>query len=119
MSTRDVERIERNMRALREADLDAVVCALPSNVLLLSGYWPVVGTSIAVATCDGAVGVVTPADEADLAGRGWADATERFMPGSLDRLTPLIEAVLPALERILRRLGLVGGRLGLEQGPML
>src|SRR3954471_7750403 len=77
----DAERIERNMRALRDADLDAVLCALPSNVLLLSGYWPVVGTSIAVATRDGAVGLVTPADEADLAGRGWADATERFYAG--------------------------------------
>jgi Xaa-Pro aminopeptidase len=119
VTVRDAERIERNMRALRDADLDAVLCALPSNVLLLSGYWPVVGTSIAVATRDGAVGLVTPTDEADLAGRGWADATERFTPGSLDRLTPLIEAVLPALQRIVRRLGLVGGQLGLERGPAL
>src|SRR3954471_16432124 len=78
VTVRDAERIERNMRALRDADLDAVLCALPSNVLLLSGYWPVVGTSIAVATRDGARSV-TPADEADLARRGWADATERFM----------------------------------------
>ena len=119
MSARDIERIERTVRALREARLDAVVCALPSNVLLLSGYWPVVGTSIAVATREGAVGLGAPADESDLAATGWADTAERFVPGALDRLTPLIDVVMPALQRVLERLGVTGGRLGLEQGPML
>lgn len=119
MSVRDTERIERTVRALQEAKLDAVMCALPSNVLLLSGYWPVVGTSIAVVTREGAVGLVAPADEADLAATGWADTAERFAAGSLDRLTPLIEVVMPALQRVLKRLGVAGGRLGLERGPML
>ena len=41
---RDTERRERIKYALREADMAAVVCALPTQVLLLSGYWPVVGT---------------------------------------------------------------------------
>jgi Xaa-Pro aminopeptidase len=81
MTVRDTERIERTVRALREAKLDAVMCALPSNVLLLSGYWPVVGASIAVVTREGAVGLVAPADEADLAATGWADTAERFAPG--------------------------------------
>lgn len=116
---RDAERIERNVQALRDAELDAVLCALPSNVLLLSGYWPVVGTGIAIATRDGAVGLAAPADESDLASAGWADPIESFHPGALDRLSPLIDVVMPALQRLLRRLGVIRGRLGFERGPML
>jgi Xaa-Pro aminopeptidase len=116
---RDSERIERNVRALLDAGLDAVMCALPSDVLLLSGYWPVVGTSIAVATREGAIGLAVPADEADLAAAGWADPIEVFNPGALDRLSPLIDVVMPTLQRLLRRLGVAGGRLGLERGPTL
>jgi len=46
----DRERIDRVRQALQHGGLDAVVCALPKNVLLLSGYWPAVGTSVAIAT---------------------------------------------------------------------
>ena len=45
MSSNDV-RIRMIQDALREHRLDAIVCALPANVLMLSGYWPVVGTAI-------------------------------------------------------------------------
>lgn len=38
----------RIQEGLREAGLDGVVDTLPTNVLLLTGFWPVVGTSIAV-----------------------------------------------------------------------
>lgn len=116
---RDAERIERTVRALRDAGLDAVMCAMPSNVLLLSGYWPVVGTSVAVATRDGAIGLLAPDDEADLAASGWADPVEQFHPAALDHLDPLTDVVMPALQRLLQRLGVLRGRLGLERGPML
>jgi Xaa-Pro aminopeptidase len=72
VSERDRDRIDRIRGALREAGLDALICALPSNVLLLSGYWPVVGTSVAIATRDGAVGLILPKDEAELGTAGWA-----------------------------------------------
>src|SRR5438477_342865 len=77
MAIRDAERLERIQLALREARLDALVCALPSNVLLVSGYWPVVGTSVAVATRDGAVGLAVPDDEDDLVLRLRAVLTRR------------------------------------------
>ncbi|HKT60303.1 MAG TPA: M24 family metallopeptidase, partial [Gemmatimonadales bacterium] len=117
--TRDAERIERNRQALRGAGMDALICALPSNVLLLSGYWPVVGTSIAVITREGGVGLVIPADEQDLATVGWADHVARFTPGSLDEMQPLMTVVAPALTQVLQRLGVATARIGLEQGPML
>jgi len=116
---RDAERIERIERALRLAGLDALVCALPSNVLLLSGYWPVVGTSIAVATREGGVGLAVPEDELDLAVGGWAEVREAFAPGSLQALPSLTEVVAGPLARVLRRLGVERGRIGCERAPVL
>jgi Xaa-Pro dipeptidase len=37
------ERIERTKAAMKEQRIDALVCRLPENVLLLSGYWPLCG----------------------------------------------------------------------------
>ena len=116
---RDTERIDRIHRALEAAGLDALVCALPSNVLLLSGYWPVVGTSIAVATAEGAAGLAMPEDELDLAAASWADVRETFAAGSLENLPSLTDVLAPPLARTLRRLGLARGRIGYEAGPML
>ena len=65
--TRDHERIARIKRALDTRGLDVLVCGLRANVLLLSGYWPVIGSALAVATRDGSVGLIVPADEVELA----------------------------------------------------
>jgi Xaa-Pro aminopeptidase len=112
----DRERVERNTRALRAANLDALVCSLPSNILLLSGYWPVVGTSIAVATREGEVALLVPDDEQQLAGCGWADPVESFKPSSLDELKPLPSAVAPPLKNLLQKLGIYGARIGCDAG---
>jgi Xaa-Pro dipeptidase len=116
---RDLERMERITRALGEATLDALVCVLPSNVMLLSGYWPVVGTSVAVVSRDGSVGLVLPEDELDLASSSWADPREPFTPGSLEALPSLLEMLQNPFSRLLHRLGVNRGRIGHERGPML
>ncbi|HEX5438068.1 MAG TPA: Xaa-Pro peptidase family protein [Gemmatimonadaceae bacterium] len=113
---RDVERVQRITRALVEAQLDAVVCALPANVLLLSGYWPVVGTACAIVTRDGQVAVVTPRDEQRFAERGWADVVVPFEAGSLHDMPAVVDAVAGPLGQASRSLGLEGGRLGYEAG---
>jgi hypothetical protein len=41
---RDKDRMASIRDGLRQNDLDGLVAALPANVLLVSGYWPVVGT---------------------------------------------------------------------------
>jgi Xaa-Pro aminopeptidase len=79
---RDAERIGRICDALRQASLDALVCTLPENVLLVSGYWPVVGNAIAVARSDGFVGLLAPEDEREMAADGWADEVRRFEGGA-------------------------------------
>ncbi len=113
-SSSGTERRARILEALRAAQLDAVVCVLPSDVLLLSGYWPVVATSVAIASASGEVVTLVPQDEAELAEHGWA-RTETYEPGSLKVLTSPESMVATPLKQVLENLGLTRGRLGMEQ----
>jgi Xaa-Pro aminopeptidase len=115
---RDEDRVRRIASVLDAAELDAVVCTLPSDVLLLSGYWPVIGTTIAVASRAGRIGVLAPEDERDLAVRGWADPLVTFAPGSLETLRRAADTVRGPLARLARALGLRGGRIGYADGEM-
>ena len=96
------ERIDRIRIALRTNQWDLVVCALPKNVLLLSGYWPVVGTGVAIASSDGPIALLVPEDEEELAKDGWADDVHTFKPGSLDKLTTAAEAIQTPLYEMLK-----------------
>src|SRR4051794_7003998 len=113
MSSNDV-RIRMIQDALREHRLDAIVCALPANVLMLSGYWPVVGTAIAVATSDGKISVLAPQDEEELARRGYAQQVATFQAGSLERITTAAQAAEQPLTTMLGSLDLLTARIGLE-----
>jgi Xaa-Pro aminopeptidase len=115
---RDKERIDRIQRVLFESNWDALVCALPSNVLLLSGYWPVIGSAIAIFTCEGRVIVLAPEDEKELAEQGWADEVRTFEGGSLHDLKTISENVSDALSEVRVQLGFRPGNvLGCEASP--
>jgi Xaa-Pro aminopeptidase len=112
---RDHDRINRIIRALDSGDLDALVCTLPSNVLLVSGYWPVIGNAIAIVTRNGAVGVIAPEDEEEFARKSWADQIRIFHPASLDRITNTLDAVREPLCEVQASLNLGGAAcLGYE-----
>lgn len=114
---RGTERIAWIGQALRNAGLEALVCSLPANILLLSGYWPVVGTALAVATADGQVAVLAPEDERVLAELGWAKTVRTYQPGALTHLTGgPAEAVREPLASLFRDLGVARGPVGYEDG---
>ena len=46
---------------MQAAHLDVLVVRLPENVLLLSGFWPMIGASLVVFPCDGLPYVIVPA----------------------------------------------------------
>ena len=108
------ERIDRNRIALRTNRWDLVVCALPKNVLLLSGYWPVVGSGVAITSSDGRVALLVPEDEEELAKTGWADEVHTFKPGSLDKLTTAAEAIRTPLRDLLKSFSGKKARIGFE-----
>ncbi|MCA1816420.1 MAG: Xaa-Pro peptidase family protein [Acidobacteria bacterium] len=108
---RDDERIGRVKRALAEAGVDALVCSLPMNVLMLSGYWPVVGASLVLFAREGRVTLLVPEDEEELAGKGWAGEVRTFSTGSLEEIKSVAESVLGPLSEVARELGVGRGRV--------
>src|SRR5579864_7188332 len=113
---RDQDRIDRIRHGLQRVQLDAVLCTLPDYVLLISGYWPVIGASIAIATSEGRVCLIVPEDEQELARSGWADEIRTFRPGRLDKLQSTGEAAFQALQECAQHMGVTHARIGYEHG---
>lgn len=112
----DLDRQNRIQTALIEANLDALLCAAPSQVLLLTGYWPIMGASVAIVTRSGEVHVIAPEDEADLV-RATSGATlTTYTPGVLDTILDPVEALATPLLDLLHRLSLTHAHLGMELG---
>ncbi len=113
---RDHDRVERIRRGLQRVQLDAILCTLPHYVLLLSGYWPVIGASIAIATSEGRICLIVPEDEEELARSSWADDIRTFQPGRLDKLQSTSEGGFQALQACANELGITHARIGYEHG---
>jgi len=109
----DQERTKRVAAELKHAGLDAFVCTLPMNVLMLSGYWPVIGTAAAMGTRDGEIWIAVPEAERDLAAAAGPHRLVTFAPGSLQEVGGL--PVVPALRELLNGRSLQ--RVGVELGP--
>lgn len=110
------ERIRRIQAALRAEQVDTLICALPTYVLLLSGYWPVIGSSFAVVTTDGACAVLAPEDEEELAKSGWADEVATYQPASLQEIRSVADAAGQPLRALIKKLGANCARIGYERG---
>jgi len=91
-----------------------LVCALPKNVLLLSGYWPVVGTGVAIASADGRIALLVPEDEEELAKSSWADEVRTFKPDCLNELTTAAQAIKGPLHRSLTSLSTDAAQVAFE-----
>ncbi len=110
----DPERHERIRSALAKSALDALVCCAPTEVLLLTGYWPVIGASVVVFTISGDVYAIIPEDELSLAQATSAARLIPYRPSTLDRLSTPIRALAGPLSSILKSMSLSGKNLGVE-----
>jgi Xaa-Pro aminopeptidase len=92
----DPERIVRLQDAMKEAGLDALAVGLPIHVLLVAGYFPVVGHSFAIVTREGELTLFAPEDERDLADCHCDDSRIVFYrPRGLESLRREIAAHTP------------------------
>ncbi len=112
----DSERVSRIQDGLCSSNLAALVCSLPSHVLLLTGYWPVVGESIAICARDGPTVLLVPEDEEELAQNGFADSVETFAPETLNDMRSVVQAVRPRLADIFHKLTIASEPIGIESG---
>jgi Xaa-Pro aminopeptidase len=110
----DPERHSRVISMLREEKLDALICSAPTQVLLLTGYWPVIGNSIAVFTVDGEVRVLLPEDEHEIASHSSNAVLTDFHPELLHILTTPKEAIEKPLTHLCRKLSITQARVGME-----
>lgn len=88
------------MAALSESSYDAVICSSATEVLLLTGYWPVMAASVAIFSSDGQVKIIVPEDEIELAQKTSSAEIVSYKPAGLhtleDPLTLLKEPLLSA-----------------------
>jgi Xaa-Pro aminopeptidase len=120
----DEQRCAANVAALKRSSLHALICSSSTSVLLLTGYWPVMGGSVAVATTDGRVFVIIPEDERELAQAVGSAQIITYTPETLGRLEPPIHALSATLGSLLRSLSLSNNvgtefRLGMQPASYL
>jgi Xaa-Pro dipeptidase len=83
------ERLTRVREALVAAGLDALICRLPENVLMLSGHWSTVGGSSILFPAYGAPALVMGAREAVFAeATGWVEDVRVVQYGHILDTTP-------------------------------
>jgi Xaa-Pro aminopeptidase len=111
----DSERHSRIVTMMREEELDALICSSPTEVLLLTGYWPVMGTSVAVFTAEGEVHVLVPSDEHEIAAKSSSAVLTTFNPGELYSLTTPEIAIAQPLTSVCALLSLTHARIGMER----
>lgn len=74
----DSERVGRLRRLMAEDGVDVLLCRLPENVLYCSGYWPVIGASLAVFPANGEPTLIMPFSELDYAAATWVSDVRTF-----------------------------------------
>ncbi|GAC1515180.1 MAG: Xaa-Pro peptidase family protein [Chloroflexota bacterium] len=109
----DPVRQARNTAAMKEHDLDAVVCRLPENVLLLTGYWPLSGLATAFVPREGPARLIVAHTEAREVPPDAAGEIRAVSAGVLGAPDPY-ESIGRQLADIARAAGLEKGRIGHE-----
>lgn len=98
--------------AIHKARLQALVTFSPGEVLLLSGYCPVMGASLAIVTGEGQLYVILPEDEVELARATSNAVLIPYQPNSLHRLNKTSEALRAPVAELSRQLHLIRGEIG-------
>lgn len=90
----------------RGADFHAIICRLPQNVLMLTGYQPILGNSFCIVSLnsarEGEIRLAIPKDEEDLVPPGIAVGVKTFSEETMDYIYNTIQAVRRPLAELLR-----------------
>jgi Xaa-Pro aminopeptidase len=104
MNTARLQRI-KELFAQQGEDYRAIICRLPQNVLMLTGYQPILGNSFCLVSLNRSdeieLRLAVPVDERDLIPDGTVVQIETFAEETLDYISNAIEAVRVPLGRLL------------------
>ncbi len=100
------DRAERLSRAMQRAGYQALICREPQNVLMLTGYLPVLGNTFCLVSLDqhGApeIRLAVPKAETDLLPSNTAVEVQTFTEETLKQIGTTLEAVREPLSGLLR-----------------
>jgi Xaa-Pro aminopeptidase len=109
----DIERRRRVRERLAESRLDAIICRLPENVVLLSGCYPIIGQTAVVFPAEGEPTLVLPAQEEYLADGLGIEDVRSYDCWRLGDPSP-DESLRRLLGQVCADRGLIGRRVGYE-----
>jgi Xaa-Pro aminopeptidase len=109
--TIDPERRSRNRQTLAAHNLDAVICRLPENVLLLAGFWPISSAAFVVFTDEGESWLIAVESRIEVVPEGAADHVLWYPVGP-----DVLQSAGRLLSEVAREAKLGRGRIGLELG---
>ncbi len=113
MQSPDLERWDRVRAKLAESGLAALVCRLTENVVLLSGYWPILGRSVVVFPADGQPVLISPVSEAEAVEKGWIADVRTFRAWRIGDADPE-ESIAKLIGQVFAERGLCGKQVGFE-----
>jgi len=99
---------------MSEKGFDAFICRLPENVVFLSGWWPLTGTSWIIFTADGYSHLIVPACESQEAKADGITELSTYEWGHLAAPDPVGETK-NALKAAAEKLGIERGLIGIEE----
>lgn len=103
-----------SLRRMMEArQLDGLVCRLNQNVVMLSGYWPMNGLSLAVLPRVGEPALLIPEQDHRFAEDGFVPDIRAYTWGDTENMDPLA-GLTKLAAKLCEDRGLAGKRLGME-----
>jgi Xaa-Pro aminopeptidase len=110
----DSVRQSRTVAALFDSLYDAIICSSATEVLLVTGYWPVMAASIAIVCSDGQVKVIVPEDEVELAEKTSSAEVVSYKPAGLHTLESPLALLKEPLHSATKGLFLAKSNIGLQ-----
>ena len=100
----------RDMFRQRGEDFHAIICRLPQNVVMLTGYQPILGNSFCIVSLNTGKDVefrlLVPEDEKDMVPPGVAVEVKTFTEETMEYIGNTIQAVREPLAELLRSAGI-------------
>jgi Xaa-Pro aminopeptidase len=113
---KDSQRRDMILQTLQESRLEAFASFSTTGVLLLTGYWPVMGTSIAFCSRKGELCVIVPEDELEFAKATSDTEFFAYKPATLDRVVPFTGSLVGPIKGLASQLKLKSGEVGIDLG---